>query len=315
MDDKRASIIGFNITWMAISLIAISIRLLTRHFLIERVGVDDILITIGFFLAQACSSLGIWMTKYGLGLHIQYVKLASVPMFTKIMASIGLVYNLCHMFIKLSYLALYLRLTPHTRFRVILYILMVSVSVLGIINASISVVVCIPFTKVWNPEVAGRCINANAFYIATSTLNMVFDLAIFILPIPIVWEMQLPKRQRLAVEGVFGVGLIVLIASILRLYNLISLFNNPSRMKDSTWSTAGSLNLSTLEIHLALVLSCLATFKALVQKYFPHLLGSSHLTIVTPTGGSALHSHSRNEPNFNTASRENIIRDDKNGSQ
>lgn len=67
---------------------------------------------------------------------------------------------------------------------------MVSVSVLGIINASISVVVCIPFTKVWNPEVAGRCINANAFYIATSTLNMVFDLAIFILPIPIVWEMQ-----------------------------------------------------------------------------------------------------------------------------
>ncbi|KAH6704290.1 hypothetical protein BKA61DRAFT_186164 [Leptodontidium sp. MPI-SDFR-AT-0119] len=104
------------------------------------------------------------------------------------------------MFIKLSYLALYLRLAPHIRFRVILYILMASVSVLGIANGTVSMVTCIPRAKIWNPEISGSCININAFYVSTSTLNMVFDLVIFILPIPIVWELQ--RKEIGAYKGV-----------------------------------------------------------------------------------------------------------------
>ncbi|PVH93948.1 hypothetical protein DM02DRAFT_207545 [Periconia macrospinosa] len=41
MDDKRGQIVRLNIAFMTVSVIAISTRLLTRVFLVKRVGADD----------------------------------------------------------------------------------------------------------------------------------------------------------------------------------------------------------------------------------------------------------------------------------
>ncbi|KAH8595434.1 hypothetical protein B0O99DRAFT_481970, partial [Bisporella sp. PMI_857] len=107
-----------------------------------------------------------------------------------ILTYIQVVYNLCQMFTKVSYLALYLRIAPTVRFRIILYISMASVSILGIVNTIVSMVICIPFTKNWNPDIPGRCINSSSFFISSSALNMVFDFVIFILPIHVIWGLQ-----------------------------------------------------------------------------------------------------------------------------
>ena len=95
------------------------------------------------------------------------------------------------MFIKLSYLAFYFRLGGTTaNFRVILYISIVVVTAFGIATSIISMTLCIPFTKLWDPDIPGRCININCYYIIATTLNMVFDFVIFILPIPILWGIK-----------------------------------------------------------------------------------------------------------------------------
>ena len=60
-----------------------------------------------------------------------------------------------------------------------------------------------------------------------------------------------------------------------------------------------------MEIHLALLLACVATFKALVQRYFPRLLGSSGETKFTTSGSCVLQSRSRNAPSFMAANQEN----------
>ena len=41
---------------------------------------------------------------------------------------------------------------------------------------------------------------------ACAALNVFTDLVILILPIPIVWSLQLPKRQRLVLIGIFSLG-------------------------------------------------------------------------------------------------------------
>jgi hypothetical protein len=94
------------------------------------------------------------------------------------------------MFIKLSYLALYLRLTPAEVYRLILYISMALVFGFGIATSVISVLVCIPLTKLWNPETPGTCIDINNYYISATALNIAFDLIIFLLPIPILWGLN-----------------------------------------------------------------------------------------------------------------------------
>jgi hypothetical protein len=79
-----------------------------------------------------------------------------------------------------------------------------------------------------------------------------------------------------------------------------------------------------VEIHLALLITCTAAFKALVQKYLPSLLGNSRLTTYfrgrrprnSGFGGSyVLQSRSGGESEFKTVVRATVNEVDENGSR
>jgi len=204
---------------------------------------------------------------------MQYEQPSDIPTYTTILLILGLLYNLCQMFIKLSYLTLYLRHAVTIAAKSVVYFLMALVSAFGIATSITSMALCIPNEKLWTPDLPGRCINIKAYYISATALNIFFDLIIFILPIPTLWTLRLPKSQRIGLVGVFGVGLIVIIASIFRLQTTVSLLDTPAYLTDNTWDTVNTLDWSAVEIHVALLVSCTAAFKALIQRYFPRLLG------------------------------------------
>ncbi|PVH93949.1 hypothetical protein DM02DRAFT_540442 [Periconia macrospinosa] len=180
------------------------------------------------------------------------------------------------MFIRLSYLAFYLRLAFTKRFRVVLYIWIALVSTFGVASSIVSMTLCVPFERLWTPAtIPGHCINIDAYYTALLALEMVFDIVIFVLPMPLLWTLKLPKRQRLSLVSVFALGLIVVIASILRLYTVMLLV--PFIGYRAT-PNVDSMNWTTVEIHLAILISCTAAFKALIQRFFPGILGSLSAT-------------------------------------
>lgn len=98
-------------------------------------------------------------------------------------------YNFCQMFIKLSYLFLYLRHAMTTVAKTVVYTLIALVTAFGIATAITSMTLCIPFEKLWQPDLQGRCVNINAYYLSAMALNIFFDLTIFILPIPTLWTL------------------------------------------------------------------------------------------------------------------------------
>ncbi|KAH7357488.1 hypothetical protein BKA66DRAFT_538275, partial [Pyrenochaeta sp. MPI-SDFR-AT-0127] len=195
------------------------------------------------------------------------------------------------MFTRLSYLAFYLRFAVTKKFRIVVHISVALVSTFGFATAIVSMTPCLPFEKLWTPGIPGRCINIKAYWTANPALNVIFDIGIFVLPIPLLWALKLPKRQRLSLVGVFALGLIVVIASILRLQTLLVMLNNPVYRSDNTWSTVDALNWSTVEIHLAILISCTAAFKTLIQRFSPGILGSLSATE---------HSSSPNQHNYTT---------------
>ncbi|PVH90752.1 hypothetical protein DM02DRAFT_734435 [Periconia macrospinosa] len=259
MDDRRGQIIVLNIAFMTVSLLAVTIRLLTRIFLIKRIWTDDVLITIALFLGLAQAS--------------------------------------CFIVLSAS----------------------------GIASSIVSMTLCVPWEKLWTPNRPGHCIDIKAYYTANSALNMVLDIVIFILPIPLLWALKLPQRQRLCLVVVFALGLIVVIASILRLHTLLIMFNTPAYRSDNTWSTVDSINWSTVEVHLAILVSCTAAFKTLIQRFLPGIIGSlsatkqnlsrNRYTFTTHDGGYLRQARSRDEPNPKTGIRESVHRADENGSQ
>lgn len=62
---------------------------------------------------------------------------------------------------------------------------------------------CRPLKKLFYKEVKGTCVSFVDHVMAQAILNIVSDLALFILPIPTAWKLQLPKRQKIAIIAIF----------------------------------------------------------------------------------------------------------------
>ena len=65
---------------------------------------------------------------------------------------------------------------------------------------------CTPISKYWKPTIPGHCIAETKAGVAYGTLNFVSDIIIFILPLPMVWRLQLSRESKLGVTLVLMGG-------------------------------------------------------------------------------------------------------------
>lgn len=56
----------------------------------------------------------------------------------------------------------------------------------------------------WDQEQQGRCNNINAQSWASAAFNIILDLIVVILPMPMLWKMNLNPRKKFLVMLMFG---------------------------------------------------------------------------------------------------------------
>ena len=66
--------------------------------------------------------------------------------------------------------------------------------------------ICSPVEKIFNPKLPGHCSLGGVGGSITSIFNVITDLYILILPLPIVWSLQLKLPQKLRLMALFGLG-------------------------------------------------------------------------------------------------------------
>lgn len=71
----------------------------------------------------------------------------------------------------------------------------------------LSLLMCRPIQKQWDFSLPGHCGNFTAQEISISTINMVLDFSIVLLPMPFLWNLQLPRKKKLAVNVTFSLGI------------------------------------------------------------------------------------------------------------
>ena len=78
----------------------------------------------------------------------------------------------------------------------------------------------LPVNSIWNRNVKATIsdIDDNKLYIANSGFNIATDAILLILPLIIIWRMQMTWLHKLGLSGIFCLGALTLIASIMRLY-------------------------------------------------------------------------------------------------
>jgi hypothetical protein len=87
-----------------------------------------------------------------------------------------------------------------------------------------------------------------------------------ILPIKVIWRLQVPSRQKVALLGILTIGWFVCVVSILRLNALVILSKHPD---DRTFYSAATAYWSAIEINLGIVCASLPALKPLVVKIIP----------------------------------------------
>lgn len=66
---------------------------------------------------------------------------------------------------------------------------------------------CTPISFFWNKSILdGTCIDVVTFYFATAGISTFTDLWILIMPMPMVWGLHLPLRQRIIIMVLFALG-------------------------------------------------------------------------------------------------------------
>lgn len=65
---------------------------------------------------------------------------------------------------------------------------------------------CIPVAKFWDDTIDGKCIDMEALWFSNAIVHIVTDIIILSMPMPTLNSLQLPRKQKLALMGVFALG-------------------------------------------------------------------------------------------------------------
>lgn len=76
---------------------------------------------------------------------------------------------------------------------------------------------CTPFSENWHiPFDNAHCFNARAYYAPIAVGGLLVDGTIWSIPIPVVWQLQLPRYHKVAITLIFCLGMMSVSGGLLR---------------------------------------------------------------------------------------------------
>jgi hypothetical protein len=116
-------------------------------------------------------------------------------------------YSLGLMALKTSILFQYLRFFVHQTFRQLAWALMAFVLVGGSALLLTSSLSCLPVAFNWDKTIpGGYCINQPPVWYTMAGFTIVTDIAVLVLPMPVLKSLHLPKRQKYSLMATFGLA-------------------------------------------------------------------------------------------------------------
>jgi fucose permease len=189
---------------------------------------------------------------------------------------------------KTSVLIFYLRLAKNTQLvlRYASWATLTVVNLAGFILTFINIFQCSPVQAAWNPFFTDgvRCIPLLTEFICSAPINIITDLAILSIPIPVLTGMRLPTRQKAILVFTFSLVVFVVVADVVRIYYLqqaIAVVDTGSSphvgstfggQANFAWNASLSLMWSAVEVNVGMTCACIPTLKPLILKLLPAML-------------------------------------------
>lgn len=91
---------------------------------------------------------------------------------------------------------------------------------------------CLPIPSMWGAVPATCCFDLHGLWISITAWDVSSDLGILIMPIPMVWKLNLKFGQKTIVTGVFLLGAVVVIFSLMSCSAVVSNLGNLNTQKN-----------------------------------------------------------------------------------
>ncbi|KAI4239113.1 MAG: hypothetical protein LQ352_007820 [Teloschistes flavicans] len=260
-DDRSRELYASQSTCLALACIAVALRFVSRRLIHAKIMADDYMIL--FALVLATGFLGVGLTgRLPQGLIPSILVLANMPSSLEIPPSTSnIIYLVNIAAVKFSILLLYRRIFGIDRaFSVLSWCLAGLIFAYSLGGIFVVIFQCNPVHGFWDLMVPHTCIDFGTPATVTAVLNVITDFLTLALPMPLIWQLQMPFTRKLQLAGVFLLGAFVCIGSIYRakIVHRIS-------ARDATWSDIDPALWASIEICIGIVSACLPTLRPVLN--------------------------------------------------
>ncbi|KAG4436930.1 hypothetical protein IFR05_007581 [Cadophora sp. M221] len=255
-------------------------RVVSRFVVVKRHGWDDYTFILAWILAFGLTFAVNFGTYKGLGLHNDNILPAwTAPLLAAEYVAIVL-FTPALVVTKISILLLYLDIAKHqTFFRIATYAILSVVVVGGVTISFLTAFHCSPVQAAYNADIKNfKCISIQKTLLASAPINIGTDLAMLVLPIPLLTTLSLPLLRKTILILSFISGVIFVAAvDVARIYylQLATIGSNaPDRSRLSTsldfpFNAGLALLWSAIEVDVAIFGASIPTLGPLLKRLIP----------------------------------------------
>ncbi|KAK4451224.1 hypothetical protein QBC34DRAFT_348224 [Podospora aff. communis PSN243] len=179
--------------------------------------------------------------------------------------------------LKLSILAMYLRIFPTRFMKVGVYIITAFVAAWYIAAIFVVIFQCIPVQKAYTPSIKeGHCVDSVRWFLGSSIPNIIQDIMILFLPVHEIWKLHLPRPQRIGISAVFLLGTdsgSTIIVACIRVRELV---RNITSGEDISKALVLGWILTAIEPAVGMITGSLPTLTPLLRLIFGTAFGNRH---------------------------------------
>jgi hypothetical protein len=262
---------SFLLIWMICLVIVCGIFLTLRYWAARlvkrRLYADDVLVCIAYVTTLCVFGLCTWaIYDGGFGKYRSELTPVEAVVLGKFRLAGGVARLMANGSSKLSVLFLYHRVFTTKTFRLYLNLVIAVTLSYMIVFFILYLSRCRPLSHAWEPTPGGWCRDSTIEEFIIPCLSLFLDTVILVLPMPVLWGLQMPPRKKIAISVMFGLGIITVGIMIWRVYTASMNFRRPEY--DSVYHMPDLYLIVMLELCLSIVAACIPTLAPLAIKYF-----------------------------------------------
>ena len=151
-------------------------------------------------------ALGIYWVQLGLGKPHAQVRTPAAKIGI-VLFVVDHVYNIGLTLVKLSVLLFYVRVLGKNKVHRIRFWIVGFLLLGWFVGITLVVfLTCTPLEKLWDDSIPGRCLSVQSTFIGAAVANILMDVILLMLPMPIVWRLQMKTTRKIVLTGVFVAG-------------------------------------------------------------------------------------------------------------